>query len=195
MSWAKTVDFLGRWMPEPEESYSLYFGEYGWSPAYEYSRLRYSDAESWVKPVSPEGTGCPVAIQPVSFHYIAESGGFDCSVEGSFALRSPDLEFIRHLGLVWSSKGADYVDADGHLVAHDPTAHESGPSALLLRKESLEQYLRDNNLILCWVILGEKLIVGGNTIGKFHGRLLMSGAFLLSQGGPAGFLNWDLDIP
>lgn len=195
LSWTKTVDFLGRWMPEPEKSFSLYFGEYGWSPADEYSRRRYSDAERWVRPVSPDGTGCPVAIQPVSFHYIAESGGFDCSVEDSFALRSPALEFIRHLGLVWSSKGADYVDTDGNLTAYDPTAHESGPSALLLRKESLELYLRDNNLSLCWVMLGEKLIVGGTTIGKYHGRSIMSGAFLLSQGKPVGFLDWDVDIP
>ena len=34
IAWSRTVDFYGRWMPQPQELYGLYFGEIGWSSAF-----------------------------------------------------------------------------------------------------------------------------------------------------------------
>ena len=195
MSWARTVDFWGRWMPEPRESYSTYLGEYGWAPAYEQTLSDGSGFDDWARPTSPDGKVCPVAIRPVSFVYTAEGGGFDCSVQDHISLRLPHYDFIRSLDLRPSLSGADFVDPTGTLVAFDPTAHEAGPDALLLNKELLEIYLREQDLAICWVVLGEKMLVGGNTGGEFRGHAKMSGAYRLTADGLAGFLKYTPDIP
>ena len=195
MTWARTVDFWGQWMPEPPQSSSIYLGEYGWAPAFKHSYADSPDFKDWVKPTSPDGKECPVKIQPVSFRYLANSEGFDCSVEEHISLRLPHHEFIKHLGIQAASSGVDYLDANGKLVAFDPTAHEIGPTALLLRKSFLEKYLQERDLALCWVILGEKWVIGGDARDKYHGRLKMSGAYRHTEQGPEGFLNFSLDLP
>ncbi len=197
LSWAKTVDFWGRWMPEAPETYSadLYLGEYGWARPFEHKLSNWSDSKDWSKPNSPDGKECPVEIRPAFFRYIAEDGGFDCSVEEHFSLRLPHHEFIRHLDLQPSSNRVDYADPNGNVAAFDPTVHEAGPTALLLNKEHLRKYLRERGLSLCWVMLGEKQVIGGYATHKFQGHLKMSGAYHLTEDGPKGFVNCDLNLP
>lgn len=197
LSWAKTVDFWGRWMPEAPETYSadLYLGEYGWARPFEHKLSNWSDSKDWSKPNSPDGKECPVEIRPASFRYNAEDGGFDCSVEEYFSLRLPHHEFIRHLDLQPSPSGVHYADPNGNVAAFDPTVHEAGPTALLLSKEHLGKYLRERGLSLCWVMLGEKQVIGGYATHKFQGHLKMSGAYHLTEDGPNGFVNCNLDLP
>ena len=191
-SWAKSVDFWGMRLPEPSTLSPVYLGEYGWSAAYEYLS---SDLEDWVKPESRDGGEYPVSIQCASFRYFAEKAGLDCSVEDSYTLNLPHQEFINHLRLKWSCNGADYLDATGELAVFDPAAHENGPTALLLGKEFVERYQRERGVTLCWVIVGEKRIPGGNASDKYHGRQKMSGAYLHTKEGIEGFLNHNVDIP
>lgn len=195
MFWARTVDFWGRWMPEPRESYSTYLGEYGWAPAYEHTFSEVSGFDDWARPKSPDGKICPVEIRHVSFVYAAEGGGFDCSVQDPIRLRVPHHDFIRSLDLRPSFRGADFVDPTGTLAAFDPTAHEAGPDGLLLNKDFLEKYLRERGLAICWIVLGEKMIVGGNIGGEFRGHAKMSGAYRLTEDGLVGFLNYKSEIP
>ena len=192
MSWAKSVDFWGRWMPDPSTLSAVYLGEYGWSAAYEYLS---SDFEDWVKPESPDGRECPASIQCASFGYLAENAGFDCSVEDSYTLSLPHQGFVNHLGLQWSCNGADYLDKNGELAVLDPTAQENGPTALLLRKDLVERYQRERGLTLCWVIVGEKCITGGNARNRYHGCQKISGAYLHTKEGGFGFLNHNIDLP
>ena len=198
MTWAKSVDFWGGWMPEPHSVSSLstiFLGEYGWAPAFNYECLDGLDPETWLKPISREGKECPAPIQPVSSRYLSESGGFDCSVEDDYVLCLPHQHFLSHLGLQWSCSGADFLDPTGRLAAFDPTAYEDGPTSLLLRKDLLLQYLHDKRLTLCWTILGEKWVVGGDASEKYHGRLKMSGAYRQMGNDQVGFLNSVPDIP
>ena len=189
MSWARTVNFMGRWMPEPPRSPSIYLGEYGWAPAFEYERSIYSDFDAWVKPRSRGVMECPVTIRPASFRYFSESGGFDCSIEESFNLNLPCREITDHLCLKAKYNGVEYVDENDNIVIQDPTAHDAGPSALLFNKDFAERYLRENNLTICWTVLGEKLITGGHPRDKNYGRLEMSGAYNFTTDGLVGFMN------
>ena len=66
ISWANSVDFWGRWMPEPQELTSVHLGEYGWSPAFDYFYSDASDFENWTKPEARDGNECPATI-PVCF--------------------------------------------------------------------------------------------------------------------------------
>lgn len=195
ISWARSVDLWKLRMPNPPKSYSIYVGEYGWAEAFEQECLVHSDYDCWVRPGSPSGKQCPVAIRPVAFNYLAESGGFDCSVEENIDLRLPCHELVGHFDLRQLSSGVAYADSDGKAVALDPTAHAPGPAALLVSKGLLEEYLRAKHWSLCWVIMGEKRVVSEVTSDKYHGRLEISGAYHHTQDGPVGFLNYHAKIP
>ena len=195
MSWAKAVDFWGRWMPEPQELSSVHLGEHGWSPAFDYFCSEASEFENWTKPEAPDRIECPATIQCASYRYLAEKGGFDCSIDDSFSLYLPHQEFIEHSRLQWSCNGAVYLDETGALAAFDPNAHGNAPTGLLLRKDLLEKYLLEKGLSLCWVLLGEKQVVGGDASRQFQGRLRMSGAYRYKEDGLTGFQIYSFDIP
>jgi len=191
MNWAKGVDFWGRWMPDPPEVYGMFLGEYGWSPAFRYFNQPYYGAEQWTNP----GNGCPISVRIGSFEYVKESGGFDCSINESYALHLPIYELVDRLGLQWTGRSADYIERNGSVAAFDPTAYEEGPTALLLREDLLKRYLSIEGLALCWTALGEKRVLGGGFGGKYHGALRMSGAYALRDSGPEGFLVTRRDNP
>ena len=188
MSWAKTVDFWGRWMPESANWDSVHFGEYGWSPAYRYFHDERFGGEVWHGTNEPNAK-CPVEFQLASSRFASEIGSFDCSIDESFSLGVPQPNLIDHFGLRWFGNGADYVDTEGTLAAFDPTSHDSGPDAMLIREDLVMEYLEDRDLALCWVVVGEKNITGGDASDVYHGRLKISGAYRLTKDGPKGFTN------
>lgn len=185
MRWAETVDFWGRWMPDPPEVYRMYLGEHGWSPASRYLQQRYFGDDRWIEP----SHGCPVRVRPVAFEYSRGSSGFDCSIDDNYTLRLPASDLVNARGLRWSANGADYLDATGQLAAFDPTAHADGPTALLIRKDLLRQFLARENLGICWAVLGEKRVLGPGLFPSYHARIRLSGAYRLSGKGPVGFLK------
>ena len=195
MAWSRTVDFWGRWMPEPPEDSRLFVGEYRWSPAFEHLHPDCLEGRDWVRPQGRDGEECPVPIRPASFTSLSEGGGFDCSIEEGYSFRLPHQDFIGHLGLSWSGNGADYLDGNGGLAAFDPTAHSDGPTALLLREDLLKKYLDDKGLALCWTVIGEKLAVGQGASAKYYGRATMSGAYSYTGKGLEGFLHYQQNLP
>ena len=190
IDWAKNADFWGRWMPESSEIYNMFLGEYGWSPAFRYFNQPYYGIYGWTNP----GNNCPTSVRPVLFEYNVGAQGFDCSVDESYTLRLPDHDIVKRLGLKWTRQGANFVDKEGRLAAFDPTAHEDGPTALLIREDLLKQYLSNEGLALCWTILGEKRVLGGSR-ESYHGALRISGAYKYTDQGPQGFLNPLPDKP
>ena len=192
LGWVGSNKYSPWSLPEPSNTYLYYmfFGEYGWSAAFHH---RFSDSDGrWV---SPEGRGCPVEVRPATVSYTSESGVFDCSVDEHYTLHFPDPELLDVLGLRWSGRAADYIDESCQLGAFDPTAHEDGPTALLIREELMKQYLEEKGLALCWVVYGEKIIIGGRAQSEFQGRLKISGAFGYTDQGPKGYLAFSLDLP
>ena len=194
MDWVGGDGYSPRSLPQPPNTYLhyMFFGEYGWSPAFNH---RFSDYDSEGGWVSPEGRGCPVDARTTTVSYTSESGGFDCSVDEHYTLHLPHPQLLDDLGLEWSGRVADYIDESRKLVAFDPTAHEDGPTALLLRKESLEQHLELKGQALCWVMYGEKMIIGGKAQSEFQGHLKISGVYRYTDRGPDGYLAFSLDPP
>ena len=192
MEWAKGVDFWGRWMPEEPDMYGLHLGEYGWSPAFKYFIGTYAGGAE-----SLHSEKCPVPIRPIAFQYHAGNGSFDCSVDESYSLSLPHYELVDRLKLRWSGNGADYLDPQGVLASFDPTAHEHGPTALLLREDLLRDYLSQNDLALCWTIFGEKQVLGGmsRSTSRYCGSLRVSGAYQYTDHGPRGFAHFRHDPP
>lgn len=183
--WAEDVDFWGRWMPEPPEIWRMFLGEHGWAPASRYFEKPYFGDKRWTQP----SQGCPVELRTCAFEYLREARGFDCSVDESYTLRLPTSDLVTGIGLRWSTNGADFIDATGRLAAFDPTAHASGPSALLLREDLTREFLAREGLSICWAVLGEKRVTGPGFDAKYHASLRMSGAYILGRRGPDGFLK------
>ena len=196
MNWAKDADFWGNWMPSPPNAYlfDMFLGEYGWAPAFiHHERLIRSDygGGEWIKPMNE----CPADVLPASFEYRVESNWFDCSVDDSYTLLLPHHRFLSSLGLKWSGRGADYLDREGKLAAFDPTVHENGPSALLIREDLLKQYLSKEGLALCWTVVGEKWVIGPINDFNYQGSLKITGAYRYGEQGSDGFIHTSHQTP
>ena len=189
--WANCADTWGTWLHEPSGVQDFYLGEYGWSQAFRHIFKPFYGHSDWEE---PEG-GCPTSVRPACFPYAAESGTLDCSIEETFSLRLPHHDFVAELGLRWSGIGADFCDQHGNRVAYDPTVHEDGPSALLLREDCVRKYMTQSDLALVWVIQGEKLVLGKGLDSVRHGFLSVTGAILYTDGKPNGSLRYRFEAP
>ena len=173
-AWSKTVDFGNGWMPEPPRAYSLFFGELGWSFAF---NALLGDSLELQYPESQEGERCPAPLQPAALQYVAESGGYDCSLVASHDLYRANSRLLTAMGLRWTGHGSDFVDGNGTLVAFDPSAHDTCSSALLVREDNLAQSLKEMGLALVWAIVGEKRVITPNDYSKTRpGFLHLTGA-------------------
>ena len=192
VKWARTKDFWGRWMPEPNKLHEVFLGECMGSSVFQHLYQTDQGVGDWANP----GKGCPAMVMPASVHYSAESGGYDCSVDESYSLRLPALRFVEHFDLKWFGNGVDLVDSNGKLAAFDPTTHEEGPSSFLVREDVIWKYLSDEGMVLCWTILGKKGSIGGRYEPEDHkGTMRISGAYSYIDGQFSGFLNFHSDFP
>ena len=193
ISWSKAVDFWNRWMPEPPGAYPLFFGELGWSFAFE--ALLGDSLESQIAE-PPQGERCPVPLQSAAFEFVAEAGGYDCSVVEGHRFYRPNSRLVEAMTLRWTGHGADFVNEERTLVAFDPSAHRIDSSALLVREESLASFLHETGSALVWAIVGEKCaFVPGDLSESWAGFLRMTGASVYGPERLTGDLTAYLEIP
>ncbi len=60
------------------------------------------------------------------------------------------------MGLQLPGRHAEFFAQSGGLIAFDPSARDSGPEALLFAKNPLLRHLRDHEMELFWIVVGEK---------------------------------------
>lgn len=189
MTWAKTKEF-----PHSGDTARNFLGEYGWSPAF----------HAWNRPDNEYGNlapswdhSCPVHFYITSAQHLCErSGNYDWSLDDTFYLQMPSSDLIKKLNLKWTGDYADFVDDQGNRVAFDPTAHEDGPTALLIRKDMMRHYLHQTNLALCWTVLGEKLVMRlPSSSQPYQGRLRITGVYTLKGEEVEGDLKYSYEKP
>lgn len=154
--WAKDQDFMGRWMPESHDVYALFFGEFFWSPAYQYYRNPMMDYQEWER---GSDQVVPVPISVTVDDYVHEDH-YDCSMEETIGICVPSKWLADQMHLDWKGNEGQYYDVEGNIVARDPSVSEVGPSTLLVSRDKLVQFLKDNQLEVVWTLLGEKALVG-----------------------------------
>ena len=200
IAWSRTVDFWNHWMPEPPAAHSLYFGELGWSSAFD---ALVGDRLERQHPTPDEGTPCPVPLQPAAFQYETGGGGYDCALAEGYALYRPNSRLVEALELRWTGQGADFVDSHGTLVAFDPSVYATSSAtllmreeALLVREERLAHHLEETGSALVWAILGEKRAMDPTDhVRAWAGSLRLTGAAVYRLEDPSGYLTRRLDIP
>ncbi len=197
---SKDVDAFYNWvaqrewgrnsLPEPATLYEIYLGEFGWSPAFRYFNQPYFGDPGWI----PVDESESLRIRVASIEYMRETSGFDCSIEETVVLRLPVNELVEGLDLQWNGEGVDYITQSGQVAAYDPTAHEPGPKALLIREDLLMTFLKRKKLILCWVVLGEKQVLGaGLNLDRFA-FLRIQGAYKLTNSGIEGVMKFSEEL-
>ena len=165
---------------EVTEMDGVFVGEHGWAPAAEYMQTPLEDVRG--------GENAPVSLETVAAKYSFRAGPRDQSVSDGAWLQLPVQKIVQIGRLRWSGKAADFVDPDGDLAAFDPSAHATGPSALLVRKEFLRELLSKHDLGLVWTVTCIKTLrLSRGTPG--NPRLQLSGAYRLSESGPVGFMT------
>ena len=189
LEWAGGQDFWKRGMRQPPTVSEVFLGEHAWSPASRYFERPYFDDGGWAT-VADE---LPVKVLPIARRYLREAGCLDCSIEETVDLYLPNTYLVDGMGLRWQGNGAAFRNAQGKVLAEDPSASTPGPSALLFRADDLDQFLAREHLTLFWEVRGERRVLPPQSdfiacSRTFH-RVELSGAFALLDGQPKGFLR------
>ena len=162
----------------------FYLGEYHWHP--EIRELdRWSSDDDWHAFAVPRRT--TVAS------YVCESGGYDCSIDGTIRVKMPALWLAEEMGLRLSSgRSLIFVNSDGRDTFYDPSVVESGPAAALVDRDAFLRMLDRQDLSAIWVIAGEKSAYGGSDLGSgFGGRLRHTAIYRLDGDGFSRYLYTD----
>ena len=169
----------------------VFLGEHCWSPASDQQAEEESEEPlEWRFP--PESEPSPAQLL-VATHSLC-GNGYDCSVGfDAVEVHLPGRAIAEGCQLTWNGVGVDYVDTDSEVAAFDPSVHEPGPGALLIRSDILEKYLSDHDLELCWAIIGEKQTTG--SVGQPYGWIEMQGAFSYRDGTPDGMTSAEYKQP
>ena len=162
---------------------SAFLGEYAWGPAFD--QLTNSGRLNEHEWCHPPGSESAMAYG-LAAHCSTAGSEYDCSADEDAisTLHLPSHLVVRGCRLTWTGVGADYVDVSSKMAAFDPSAHQLGPNALLLRLDLLEGYLSEYDLEMCWAVTGEKQSTG--TFGQPYGWLKFQGAYVLRNGNPVG---------
>lgn len=173
--WAKKQNFWGKWMPEVHALHDVYLGEFYWSSAYKYFENPYYGKEEWTK---DSGGKLPYKVMLTTEEYSCSGQDYDCSIEEGYSINLPAKIIVEKLGLNWNGNEGYFFDKLNKLVAFDPTIKESGTSTFLIKKETLVQFLAENNLGIFWTLVGEKSSYQMSW-DDWLGSLKISGAYTL----------------
>jgi hypothetical protein len=185
--WAARQRFKGPTMLELRAFHEVFVREFPWAPSYQYISGAGSGRESWTE--AWHGTTMPVPVMPCVDAYLGESSTQDYSVEESINLRFPAGWIFRDLDLSYGPVDGEFVCA-GHRFSFNPRSDEC--HLVLATRDVLMPFLDSKGLELLWTVEGEKLVVGQLHDEKF-GRLNLSGAYRLRDGGLEGHLRADLE--
>lgn len=127
--------------------------------------------------------------------YEWESGNEDHSITDNISFYLPSKTLISGLDLsAASGKVGQWVDTNNQLAFFDPSVLEQGPPYAVIRTDLLLSWLEQQGLQLVWLVGGEKYL-SANKSAKFYGRLVFSGAYLITEHGPKGNLWFIREEP
>ena len=190
VEWAEKQHFFNNWMPEGKGHYQVFNREQYWSDAYRFLQDPYYGYEDWSYINSHQGTKYPHKIGLTTNAYYWEEK-FDYSKEESLEVLKPSKILFDGLKMQYSSREGEFINNDNQIVCFDAKIKYSSFDSLLFNKKLLVQYLQENNLSLCWTIIGEKQIfVPMNNSDDETGLMQMSGyCFMKENMGKGGKIN------
>ena len=180
VDWFNTQPFAYIKIKSPAEMDGVFVGEHGWAPAAVYRQAPLEDSSA--------ADNAPVQFETVAAQYSFRAGSRDQSVTEDSSLHVPVPKIMQLGRLHWHGQAADFVEPNGDLAAFDPSAHEKGPSTLLVREDFLRELLSRHDLGIVWTVTCIKTL-GFRSWGQTAPEHRISGAYLLSESGPVGFMR------
>jgi len=179
VGWLREQHFMGRWMPEARDLYQIFSREYYWSPAYRFFQKPYWSGETWTV-ISDRKNDREVGKVMVTTEYYLWEAEYDCSKDDVISFFKPTQALFEGLGMQFGPKEEEFLDKEGQLICFDPSVLYGSPTCLLVRKDSLNDFLKKNNLKIFWTVLGEKCIRGGGFSREYPSdRLEFSSVYTL----------------
>lgn len=168
--WAAMQNFYGRWMPERRNgSIDYLWNEYPWAETYKRT-LR--EVDDWENP----GKGATFKINLSYEAQLQEEWiGLDETEMYLKEVSMPNHLVMKALNLYTAERGVIRDKNDNAIAARNFSI--SKMTGLAMRKEYLDQYLSDNNLVLVFYSLGEKYIIQKGTYQSIGQRYDLSGAY------------------
>lgn len=181
-AWAQKQRFMGRWMPESHEFYDVFLGEYPEAPAFLDIYTPYYSRQGWVNNEGKE-TKIPCDVLVTTDEYSGKGSSQDCSTENGFHLKLPAKWVVDELKLTQNYVDGCFYDSKGTLLSYDSRIFDlSEPSTIVMKKDSLVNFLEKRGLTIVWTLIGEKNIIGGgHASNDFIGRLEINGFYTLDE--------------
>lgn len=180
LDWANKQDFTGRWMPEPDSIYELYEREYYWSPAYKDVSLSREIRNVYEQ--KDRFQGSPLFNVYLTYvEYLWESER-DCSKEEAISFSKPSQLLFNGLKMRFTDKEGIWVDNTGKVICFNASVWHGTKDVILIRKDVLLQFLKENHLRIIWTVIGEKNIIRDNLRNTDYDPIEISGCYYLDEG-------------
>lgn len=157
LRWAEGANWFNLWMPQGRSYNDGFVGEYPFGIAFHLSE---GEVEEVLRP--DNGVPCPTSLIP-TVNGVSSGSEFDCYQPSSVRVNVPSQSFFSG-NLHWQAENG--FQLEGKTVFIDPALTERGPSALLVDKKYLEEWLASNGMCLFFTLLGEKLCAGDNDLER-----------------------------
>jgi hypothetical protein len=192
-------DFVG-WLQDPSMSDTrfpqsgaldtVFLGEYFWAESFKDQDHHYFSHDGWTK------MNENVEVLLANEEYTKEYASFDCSIDESIFIELPSKFISDGMGLKCREKEGVWCEADGTVVAFDPSVANVGPGALLVDKAKLIEFLDSKGMTLMWTVWGEKQILSSSfAYDDYQGRLEIGGAYYLKNRDLQGSITASFQRP
>lgn len=186
--WLKEQDFMGRWMPESSENYSVFSKEHYWSPAY-HDRDEDTEETRW-QPIRKNRLDHRNEEIIADVLPTAEEHRWEDDDGTSFL--APRTEMFDGMGLCASEIPSCWFNDRGQLACFDPHVFGEEKSELLVNRDLLEEFLNKNGLKILWTVLGEKQTLGSSPVNNW---IDISGVYYLCGNSVEGDCTVNLKYP
>lgn len=174
LKWTKKQSFGEGRIPESNEFYGVFLGEYPNSLAFEDLRDNFN---IWTQE-EQELDNLPAPVVVTSDIYLSEFSP-DCSYDSSIYIKFPCKLLVSEMQLNHKFIDGRWFNKNEKLVALPTNIFEESPfSALLIRKNYLKEFLNERKYTIFWILLGEKQIIGKSVnYNDYKGRLIINGVY------------------
>lgn len=160
-------DFWGRWMPESHNTYRIYRGEFFWSQAVRDEKI--SDKLGVNLPYTGEYIG---SVYPTAIDFTWEAEN-DLSFSPGLSSLIPSRRLSDGIQVETDLSGQYYYLNQDHGLFMISTGKRSNRlDHLIIRKNTLDQMMKDNKMKIFWTVLGEIIKIDGTnnvTMKTFSG--------------------------
>lgn len=163
-AWIPRRDRYNDDLPDPPHQTQVFSREYYWSEAYAFNQQYYYGCNGDDR-IFSRRLNSYVAEVHVPSQYILWEKRRDYSIEEGISFFKPSTKMQQGLHLSFIHEEGELAGPDGRLACFDPSVNADGPSCLLVRKDLLLAYLKANNLVVFWLVSGEKRILSSNNTG------------------------------